>query len=146
MKAACVDRYGPPEGVVVREMPDAVVGPNDVLIRQMASTVTPADTAFRAADPVLKPGGIYLTTVPSLAILGHMMRRRRPDGTRARLATTGLRPTAETAKDMVVLKQFIEAGVLRGVIDRTYRLAEIAQAHRYVELGSKAGDVIVTIP
>lgn len=95
---------------------------------------------------MLKPGGIYLTTVPSLAILRHMMRRCRPDGTRARLATTGLRPTAETAKDMVVLKQFIEAGVLRGVIDRTYRLAEIAQAHRYVELGSKAGDVIVTIP
>ena len=47
---------------------------------------------------------------------------------------------------MVVLKQLIEAGVLRGVIDRTYRLAEIAEAHRYVELGSKAGDVIVTIP
>jgi NADPH:quinone reductase-like Zn-dependent oxidoreductase len=46
---------------------------------------------------------------------------------------------------MVVLKQLVEAGVLRGVIDRTYPLAEIADAHRYVELGTKAGDVIIAI-
>ena len=46
----------------------------------------------------------------------------------------------------MVNKELVEAGVLRGVIDRTFPLAEIAQAHRYVELGTKAGDVIVTIP
>lgn len=323
MKAACVDSYGPPEVVVVRQMPDPVMGVNDVLVRQAASTVSPADCAFRSAEPfivrlfagltkpkdpipggalagiveavgsavtrfrpgdrvfgttdpapgalaelvavaetaalavmpdgldfgeaagltysfltampflrdeaklqpgqtilingaagsigtvavqlakhfgarvtavcstrnidlvrslgadevidrtvtdfttarstydvvfdavgkstfaacraALKPGGIYLTTVPSLAILLHMLRGKRTDGTRAKLATTGLRATAEKAKDMAVLKQLIEAGVLRGVIDRTYPLSEIAAAHRYVEAGTKAGDVIITI-
>ena len=38
MKAACVDRYGPPEVVVVQEMPEPVVGEHDVLVRQAAST------------------------------------------------------------------------------------------------------------
>jgi NADPH:quinone reductase-like Zn-dependent oxidoreductase len=46
---------------------------------------------------------------------------------------------------MVVLKQLIEAGVVRGIIDRTYPLTDISEAHRYVELGTKAGDVIVTM-
>ena len=102
-------------------------------------------SSFRACRGILKPGGIYLTTVPSLAILGHMMRRRRADGTRAKLATTGLRPTADKARDMAVLKQLVESGTLRAVVDRTYPLEEIAEAHRYVETGTKAGDVIITI-
>jgi len=102
-------------------------------------------SSYAACRGVLKPGGIYLTTVPSFAILGHMMRRNRPDGTHAKLATTGLRPTADKAKDMVVLKDLVEAGVLRGIVDRTYPLTEIADAHRYVDLGTKAGDAIIAI-
>ena len=31
MKAACIDRYGPPEVIVVRDMPDPVMGERDVL-------------------------------------------------------------------------------------------------------------------
>ena len=111
---------------------------------------TGRDVIF-VADEIIEapnwhPGGIYLTTTPSFAILIHMMRRTRPDGRRAKLATTGLRPTADKAKDMMLLQQLIEAGVLRAVIDRTYPLSEIAAAHAYVETGTKAGDVIVTIP
>ena len=67
------------------------------------------------------------------------------DGTRARLATTGLRPTPDKAKDMDVLKKLVETGVLRAVIDRIYPLDQIAEAHRYVETGTKAGDVIIAI-
>ena len=107
---------------------------------------TVGKSSFAACRAALKPGGIYLTTTPSFAILIHMMRRTRPDGRRAKLATTGLRPTADKAKDMMLLQQLIEAGALRAVIDRTYPLSEIAAAHAYVETGTKAGDVIVTMP
>ncbi len=103
-------------------------------------------SSFAACRAALRSGGIYLTTTPSLAILVHMMRRNRSDGRRAKLATTGLRPAADKAKDMTLLKQLIETGVLRAVIDRTYPLSQIAEAHRYVETGTKTGDVIVTIP
>ncbi len=106
---------------------------------------TVGKSSFAECRTTLKPGGIYLTTVPSFAILIHMLRRKRADGTRAKLATTGLRATADKVKDMAVLKQLVEAGVLRGVIDRTYPLSEIAAAHRYVETGTKAGDVIIAI-
>jgi NADPH:quinone reductase-like Zn-dependent oxidoreductase len=102
-------------------------------------------SSYGACRGVLKPGGIYLTTVPTLAILVHMMRRNRADGTRAKLATTGLRPAVDKARDMEVLKGLVEVGVLRAVIDRSYLLEQIAEAHRYVETGTKAGDVIIAI-
>ncbi len=107
---------------------------------------TVGKSSYSACRSALKEGGIYLTTVPSFGILVHMLRRSRTDGTRARLATTGLRPTPDKRKDMAVLKQLVEEGALRGVIDKTYPLAEIAEAHRYVDLGTKSGDVIITIP
>ncbi|MEQ1901318.1 MAG: zinc-binding dehydrogenase, partial [Devosia sp.] len=93
----------------------------------------------------LKPGGIYLTTVPSLGILVPMLRGADSEGKRGKLATTGLRPTPDKLKDMLVLKELLEAKALHGVIDRTYKLAEIADAHRYVETGTKGGDVIIAI-
>lgn len=100
---------------------------------------------FAQCRNALKPGGIYLTTVPSLGILVRMILGADKAGKRGKLATTGLRPTPDKRKDLLVLKAMLEAGTLRGVIDRRYPLAEIAEAHRYVEQGTKAGDVIITI-
>lgn len=102
-------------------------------------------SSFALCRQALKRGGIYLTTAPSFAILIHMLRKARPDGKRAKLATTGLRPIAEKTKDMAVLAGMAERGELRGVIDRRYRLARIAEAHAYVDAGTKAGDVIIAI-
>src|SRR5438094_4280425 len=48
--------------------------------------------------------------------------------------------------DLLVLKELAESGAFRPVIDRRYTLDEIVDAHRYVDLGHKTGNVIVTIP
>jgi NADPH:quinone reductase-like Zn-dependent oxidoreductase len=93
---------------------------------------------------VLKPGGVYLTTVPSLGI---MMRKGRADaeGRRADILFTGLRPDAEKLADLQLLAELVAAGKLRAVIDRTYPLAEMADAHRYVQTGRKVGSVVVEV-
>lgn len=51
----------------------------------------------------------------------------------------------DTIEDLLFLKKLIELGHLKPVIDRTYSLEEIAEAHRYVDTGRKKGNVIVTV-
>ncbi len=98
--------------------------------------------SFRRCRRSLKPGGIYISMdlgfmyhVPLLALATRFVGSRR--------ATVGLGRYRK--EDLVLVKELVEAGKYRPVIDRTYALDEVVEATSYVESGQKTGNVVIRV-
>jgi NADPH:quinone reductase-like Zn-dependent oxidoreductase len=95
---------------------------------------------------LLKPGGRYLTTVPSLAIMLQAPWTAVVGSRRAIVAFTGLRPAAAKVKDLALVKELAEAGRIVPVVDQTVPLARIADAYRHLDRQGKRGTTVVELP
>jgi NADPH:quinone reductase-like Zn-dependent oxidoreductase len=106
---------------------------------------TVGKSSFSRCKGALKPGGIYLTTVITLAILAQMLWTSKFGSKKAVIVFAGLRSVGEKNEDLAFFFELIEAGALKPVIDRCYPLEQIAEAHRYVDTGHKKGNVVITL-
>ena len=98
--------------------------------------------SFRRCRRSLKPGGIYITVdlgfmyhVPLVALVTRFVGSRR-----AKLGIGRYRK-----EDLVLVKELVDAGKYRPVIDRRYALDEVVEATRYVETGQKTGNVVLRV-
>jgi len=99
--------------------------------------------AFHWGRRALKRGGIYVETDlgPYKLETVVMAIGSRWVGSRRLKFASGMRSKA----DVQFMKELIEAGAFRPVVDRVYAMEEVVEAHRYVESWHKRGNVILTL-
>jgi len=97
--------------------------------------------SFRKSKRSLKPGGSYLATDHFVNLWLALWTSLAGDK-RVRFSITSPMPTK---KEVVFLKELVEAGRFRPVIDRCYPLEDIVEATRYVETEQKTGNVVLSV-
>ena len=96
--------------------------------------------SFRRCRRSLQPNGIYLPT-DGFANLMWALVTSRSHGKKVLFQI----PPRQTKEDVLFLKELIETGRYRPVIDRRYRLEDVIEAARYVETEQKTGNVVLTV-
>jgi NADPH:quinone reductase-like Zn-dependent oxidoreductase len=102
---------------------------------------TVGKSSFSRCKDSLNKNGRYLITTGNLLVIYVQALWTSLVGGRRVIAGMSI----EKTKSLTFLKELIEQGIIKPVIDKHYSLEQIAQAHQYVEKGHKKGNVVITV-
>jgi NADPH:quinone reductase-like Zn-dependent oxidoreductase len=96
-------------------------------------------TNYSKSKNALKSGGVFITPVLSLNVLWYSIINPK----RVKFAATGLKKTEELKRLFIEIVDFFKQKRLKMVIDKSYNLSEIIEAHHYLETDRKVGNIVI---
>ena len=102
-------------------------------------------SSFTACKSLLKKKGVYLSVDLTGSLFFQMLKTAIVGSKKAKFSATGALPVAKRLALLQEVKEMIEAGNIKSVIDKRYGLEQTAQAHSYVDTGRKKGNVVIVL-
>ncbi len=93
----------------------------------------------------LTSSGIFMSPVLSIPLLFQMLISSLFGKKKAKFSATGILPVKKLNEMLIELKEIIILGRLNSVIDKTYSLNQVVEAHSYISQGHKKGNVVISM-
>lgn len=106
---------------------------------------TVGKASFSECKNSLTVNGIFLSSVISFPLLLQIMKSSLFGTKKAKSSSTGMLPAKERLIYFLELKELLKAKKIKTVIDNSYPLSQMADAHKYVEKGHKKGNILISI-
>ncbi|WOD43549.1 NAD(P)-dependent alcohol dehydrogenase [Hwangdonia lutea] len=100
---------------------------------------TVGKSTYRRCKKILYNEGVFITPVLSIGVLWHSI----IVPTKVKFSATGIRKQNDLKGLLTELTTFFSQGKLNTIIDRTYKLENIVEAHKYIESGHKIGNIAI---
>lgn len=104
---------------------------------------TVGKSSFNKAKKVLSKNGTYLSPVLNFTLLMQMMFTSLFGKKKAKFEATGANKTQVLKSLLIEVTELHKNGKLRTVTDRQYPLEKVAEAHQYISLGHKKGNIVI---